>query len=395
MATPAACAVRPASGPCKIGSALTKRGRASAVGVVLAGLCGSAGCVGGNYSLGYDCLPAGTDKELQAAINAQLEVQLCPGALFKLSAPVLLHAGSTLVTYQRPTDPAQMATLQLAEGFTGQNVGVATVGVNGVLPDNVTIASIRFDGNRRMLGPKSMIQLVYVGPGKNYHIVGNVFKDTPGWAHLHVIEPCDSAIVTGNTVETGSLTHDANLGFADGLAISCSHSTIADNIINNISGTGIVYFGGPGTQIRHNTIVESTTSASSGINVGDAVILDHTGVVISDNIIKAMPPSYFQIGIAAGLRIWPKAIKKDVTGVTVSGNIIIGMNHYGLTVDGCLGCTIQDNQVDNWQALATQAPCPPSAPYVASVTAGHASGSLQSGWVDANLDDCVGPPISP
>lgn len=392
---PAACVVRPASGPCKIGSALTKRGRGSSVAVVLASLCAGAGCRGDNYSLGYNCLPTGTDKELQNAINSQQEVLLCPRATFLLSSPVILRNGTTLATFERPTDPDEMATIKLAEGFTGQHIGIGAVPAPpSVSIHDVTIASIRFDGNRRMLGPKTDIQLVYLGPGGNFQVVGNVFTDTPGWTHLHLIEPCDDATVTGNTVQTGTLTHDANMGFADGLSISCRNTTIADNNVYDISGVGIVYYGGPNTIIRHNTVVEMTTSASSGINVGDATTPDHTGVIISDNIIRAVPPTYLHVGIAAGIRLWPKPVKKDVMGVTISGNVITGTARYGLAVDGCLNCNITDNQIANWEPLPAASGCPASAAYVASYTAGHASGNLQPGWVDANLDDCVGPPAT-
>ena len=356
--------------------------------MALACLGGSAGCLGGNYSLGFNCIASGTDVELQAAIDAQSEVLLCPRATFLLSAPVHLHAGSTLATFERPTDPAEMATIKLGGAFTGQTVGIAGVA------SNITIASVRVDGNRHTLGPRDMLQLVYLGPGTNYQVIGNVFTDTPGWTHLHIIEPCDTAAITGNTIETGSLTHDASMHFADGLSISCANSTITDNVVNDISGVGIVYYGGPGTVIRHNTVVEMNTSASSGINVGDAVRLDHTGVVISENIIRALAPSYFQVGISAGLRLWPMH-PKDIMGVTVSGNVITGTLRYGLAVDGCLNCTITENQILNWQPLVAELGCPASAPYVASATAGHASGDLQSGYVDANLDDCVGLPAPP
>ena len=360
--------------------------------MVLAALCAGAGCRGDNYSLGYNCLDGGSDKDLQLAINAQQEVLLCPRAMFMLAAPVILRSGTTLATFGRPSDPAEMATIKLAEGFTGLHIGIGAVPPAGAMVTNVTVASIRIDGNRRMLGPKTDVQLLYLGPGSNFQVIGNVFTDTPGWTHLHLFEPCKNATVTGNTVETGTLTHDANMGFADGLSISCSNSTIADNVVNDISGVGIVYYGGPNTVIRHNTITESATSASSGINVGDATTPDHTGVIISDNIVRSVPPNYFHVGIAAGLRVWTKPVKKDVMGVTVIGNIVTGTTRYGLAVDGCLDCNITDNQVLDWEPLAASMGCPPSAPYVASYTAGHASGNLQPNYVDANLDNCVGLP---
>lgn len=361
------------------------------VGAALACVLSAAACQGQVYSLGINCLLSGNDRDLQAAIDAQPEVLLCPRATFILDSPVTLRAGTILETFQRPTKSSEMATIILGPKFSGLDIGV------GGQASNIQIASVRFDGNRRVLGPRgSRFQLLGMGPGKGYQLIGNVLTDSPGWTHVHLLEPCNSSVIVGNTIETGTLTHDATGNFADGLSISCANTVIANNVINDISGVGIVYFGGPGTTIRNNTITATTTSASSGINVGDAVLLDHTGVVVSGNTIQAHAPHYFHIGIAAGLRVWPMR-NKDIMGVTISNNTISGMTRYSLAVDGCLSCVVQNNQVIDWQPLTTTptAGCPPATSYVANVTAGHADGNLQPGYVDANIDGCVGLPYQP
>ncbi|HEY0709215.1 MAG TPA: right-handed parallel beta-helix repeat-containing protein, partial [Polyangia bacterium] len=220
----------------------------------------------------------------------------------------------------------------------------------------------------------------------------SIFTDTPGWTHLHLLQQCRGARIANNVVESADLPHGL-MGNADGFSIACQDTLIEDNQINDISGVGIVFYGGPGTEIRNNRIVLTTTSAFSGINVGDAIIANHMNVVIENNQIIATGNRYFHIGITAGLHAWVRAEKRSVRGVTVRNNTISGQFRYGLAVDGCPDCVVSGNQISEFRPLPAAPGCPASAPYVASVTNGHAGGSLQPGYVDAVIDDCLGPPI--
>jgi hypothetical protein len=187
------------------------------------------------------------------------------------------------------------------------------------------------------------------------------------------------------------MPHDDTGHWTDGLSISCGHSLVAGNHVNDVTAVGIVYFGGAGTTIRDNVITESTTSAFSGINVGDAIVPDNRGVIVEGNKVVAVGPRYFHTAIAAGLHILNKTT--TVTGVTVRDNTISGMARYGLADDGCLLCTLSGNVLGDWQPLPplpTPTTCPASAGYVAAKTAGGATGSLQPGFVDAKLAGCQG-----
>ena len=205
-----------------------------------------------------------------------------------------------------------------------------------------------------------------------------------------MLEPCDTSTVSHNIVESAARPHADGAALADGFSISCAHTLIEDNQINDISATGIVYFGGPGTTIRNNVIVEATTSADSAINVGDAVVPDHTGVVIEDNQIYASSPRYLHVGIAVGLHVWGRST--TISGVTVRGNRISGMSRYGLAVDGCLDCTVEDNQIADWHPVPTLDACAPPAAYPAALTVAHASGTLQPAFTDEKIDGCLGEP---
>ena len=316
--------------------------------------------------------------------SANKTVLLCPGAQITLDLPLSLVGGLRLLTAGHPTDPNQMATIQLGPSFPPSTRTIETSG------GDVQISAVRFDGNRRVIGTRDEQPLVELGPGDGYVVDGCVFTDSPGWTHLHLIERCSFSTITNNTVENTEypLPHDDTGHWADGLSISCSNSLVAGNHVNDISAVGIVYFGGPNTVIRDNVITETVTSAFSGINVGDAIVPDNTNVMVEHNQLVAVGPRYFHTGLAAGLHILDKTT--TVSKVTFRGNTFAGIARYGLAVDGCLNCTIQGNDVSGWHPLPPLTGCPASARYVAAVTAGGASGALQPGYVNAKLMGCEG-----
>jgi hypothetical protein len=354
------------------------RARALVLTVALA-----AGCRGGTHILGYECVDTGTELDLQAAIDTRDTVLLCKSAVITLSGPVSLKQGLTLETVDEPTDAADMATILLGPNFpVGVGVAVSSGG------SDITIRAVRFDGNRRTLGARDGQIPVELGRGMGYVVDGCAFTDSPGWTHLHLLEPCSGSRITNNVVESADRPHDDSGHWTDGLSISCSNTVISGNSINDISAVGIVYFGGPSSTIADNVITESKTSAFSGINIGDAIVPDNTNVTIADNQIVAVAPRYFHTGIAAGLRVLGKTT--TVSDVFVQDNTIKGMARYGLAVDGCLGCTIGGNDVSAWQPLPPLASCPAPAAYIAAKTAGAATGMLQPGFVDAKIDNCEG-----
>jgi hypothetical protein len=344
-----------------------------------------AGCRGDTLYIGTDCLPSGTGASLAAAIAAQKTVLLCPRAEITLDGPVVLQQGLTLMTAGLPTNPKEMATIRLGPNYPMQG----GPGVRGSGSD-IHIRAVRFDGNRRVIGARDQQALVELGPGHGYTIEGSSFTDSAGWTHLHLIEPCDMSSVLNNVVETAARPHLDGGHWSDGLSIACAHSVIAGNQINDVSSNGIVFFGGPGTIVRDNTITAATTSGWAGINVGDAIVPDNTGVIVEKNHVIAKGPRYFQQGIDAGLHVIGKTA--NIAGVTVRDNVIEGISRYGLVVDGCLDCVVSGNDVTNWHPLPPVMNCPAPAAYVAAVAAGHASGDIAGGYVDAKVDGCPGEP---
>jgi hypothetical protein len=344
---------------------------------------GLAGCTAGTRYIGTKCVPTGTADDLQAALNVQTTVLLCPGAVITLDKSITIYGGTTMLTAGAPTDPSMMATIIMGADYP-DGMGTAVRGAGR----DIHVQAVRFDGNRRQLGPRDSQIPLELGPGGNYTVDGCVFTDSPGWTHLHFLESCDAASITNNVVESAPRPHDNTGHWTDGLSISCAHTLIQGNRINDISANGIVYFGGPGSTIEGNVITETITSAFGGINVGDAIVPDNTGVSVRDNQIIANPPRYFSDGLNAGLHVLGKTA--TVSGVSFTGNTVTGMARYGLADDGCLDCTITGNDVSGWHPLPPLANCPAPSAYVAAVTAMEASGTLQPGYLDAKIDDCPG-----
>jgi Right handed beta helix region len=360
---------------------LTSRRGPAAIGL-LAALAG--GCKGETHYIGTECVPSGTADDLQKVLDVQSTVLLCQRAVISLDKSITVYGGLTLLTAGAPTDPAAMATIILGPDYP-DGMGTAVRGAGR----DIHISAVRFDGNRRVLGWRPSQIPLELGPGGGYTVDHCVFADSAGWTHLHLLESCDVATITNNVVESSARPHGDQGQWTDGLSISCAHALIAENQINDVSSVGIVYFGGPGSTIRDNVITESVTSAFSGINVGDAVVPDNTGVVVDGNHVVAKSPRYFSEGLNAGLHVIGKTA--TVSGVSFTNNKIEGMFRYGLAVDGCLDCTVTGNDVSGYHPLPPlPPPCPWSAPYVAAATAMHASGTLQPGFVDGKIDGCGG-----
>jgi hypothetical protein len=357
---------------------LRPRLTALALAAVLAG-----GCKASTQYIGTECVASGTADDLQAVLDVQRTVLLCPRATITLDKSVTIYGGTTMLTAGAPTDPMEMATIMLGPDYPeGMGTGLRGAG------RDIHVSAVRFDGNRRTLGWRESQIPLELGPGGNYTVDGCVFTDSAGWTHLHFLESCDVATITNNVIQSSARPHDDTGQWTDGLSISCAHTQIADNQIDDVSSNGIVYFGGPGSIISGNVITESTTSAFSGINVGDAIVPDNTGVVVRDNRVVAKPPRYFSEGINAGLHVLGKTT--TVSGVSFIDNTVEGISRYGLGVDGCLDCTVTGNDVTGWHPLPPLANCPAPSAYVAAVTAMHASGTLDPGYLDAKIDGCSG-----
>ena len=127
-----------------------------------------------------------------------------------------------------------------------------------------------------------------------------------------------TSTISDNVVESAPRPHADGAALADGFSISCAHTLIEGNQINDISATGIVYFGGPGTTIRNNVITEDHDQRRLGDQRRRRRRPRPHGRGHREQPDLASSPRYLHVGIAVGLHVWGKSA--TISGVTVRGN---------------------------------------------------------------------------
>jgi parallel beta-helix repeat protein len=343
---------------------------------------------------GAGCLQSGDQNTINAELQAPGdEAVLCPGAVFELSAPVMLSADfQQIYTQGHPTDDRR-ATLRVAA--PGLTTAVYMRDRNGVILSNLVI-----DGNRRTLGPQGGEALIYAGGYSEGQIIrDNQIMDTRSWSSLQLIEghsesqPCEDAVVENNQI--GPAGTSDNMQWADGISLACTNSVVRGNVITDATDGGIVVFGAPGSVIEGNTVRAETRTLLGGINMVDdaAYAGDYTGTVVRNNLIDAAG-AVIRIGLGMGARVWTclpsDAAGHTLKGGTVTGNTLRGEKmQYGFAVDGVSEWTVTGN-VD--AATHTGTPTVDCNGRVASRPAGflynaaRAQGVFQPEFVQGQLD---------
>jgi len=293
------------------------------------------------------CIESGDQQAINASLQSSDSAVLCPGAVFNLTAPVMVVAdGQRIYTAGHPTDDTR-ATLRIVSA--SQTAAVVMRDYSGVVLSNVII-----DGNRRHLGPRSGDALVYAGGYADGQVIRDTrIMNTRSWSSLHLIQghsssqACTNALVEDN--EIGPAGTSDELLWADGISLACSNSTVRRNLIVDATDGGIVIFGAPGSLVEHNTIRAETRTLLGGINMVDFDPYDgsYAGTVVRDNVIAASG-AVIRIGLGMGPRVWgclPSNASNDtVRGGTVTGNTLKGpLMQYGYAVDGVRDWTVTGN----------------------------------------------------
>jgi len=336
------------------------------------------------------CIPSGSQDQINAALSGpNREAVLCQGAVFELTAPVIINAaGQKIYTQGLPTDDRR-ATLRVV----GPEVTTAVIMRDF---DNAMLSNLIVDGNRQALGQRSGDALIYAGGYSSGQIIRNLKVLEPrSWSALHLIEgvpsqPCSNALVEDN--EIGPAGSSANT-WADGISLACTNSTVRNNLIVDATDGGIVVFGAPGSVIEGNTIRAETRTLLGGINLVDFAPYDgnFTGTMVRNNLIEANG-AVIRIGLGMGIHVWgcQPAETKTLYGATVTGNTLRGTKmQYGFAVDGVRDWTVTGN-VD--EATHTGAPSVDCGGVVASQPAGfqynpnRAQGTFQPEFASARLE---------
>jgi hypothetical protein len=349
------------------------------------------------------CLGSGDQNTINARLNGTGAVaNLCPGALFELTGPVVISA-----------DMQEIYTQGLPGDETRATLRIVSPGITSAVImrdyDAAVLSNVIVDGNRTDLGPGSGEALIYAGGASKGQIIrGNRIMDPRSWSALQLIQghsesqPCENALVENNQIGPAGTSDD--LQWADGISLTCKNSIVTGNVITDATDGGIVIFGAPGSVIEGNVIRAETRTLLGGINMVDYDPYDgnYTATVVRDNIIDASG-AVIRIGLGMGQRVWgclpPDSTEFTLTGGTVTGNVLRGEHmQYGFAVDGVRDWTATGN-VD--EAAHTGSPGVDCGGLYASAPAGfqynpaRAEGSFQPEFTEAHLDLALWAIVSP
>ena len=162
------------------------------------------------------CLVSGDQNDINARLRSFGDVAvLCQGAVFELTAPVMINADSQQIyTEGLPVDERR-AVLRIV------STEVTTAVFMRDYSDTL-LASVIIDGNRPNLGYKDGHALVYAGGYSS----GQIFRalkimEPRSWSALHLIEPCSDALIEDNEIGPAG---NPDGTWADGISLACTDS---------------------------------------------------------------------------------------------------------------------------------------------------------------------------
>jgi parallel beta-helix repeat protein len=287
------------------------------------------------------CLAGGDQNTINASLKfGGSEAVLCPGAVFKLTGPVIINSAHQKIYTQGYPEDDLRAVLRIVSDDV-------TTAIQMLDRDAVLISHIIIDGNRPNLGYREGEALVFAGGHSNGQVFRSVKITEPrSWSALHLIEPCTNALVEDSEIGPAGMS---DYTWADGISLACTNSIIRDNLIVDATDGGIVIFGATGSLIENNIIRAETRTLLGGIHMVEPVLYNgnFTGTIVQNNIIDASG-AVIRIALPMGPRVWlcldqGETIPIPYGGVVIN-NILRGDHmQYGFAVDGVSDWTVLDN----------------------------------------------------
>jgi len=348
------------------------------------------------------CIPSGSQVEINASLRGPGSTAiLCQGAVFELTAPVVINAeGQQIYTQGLPTDERR-AILRIVSPDLSTAIIMRDY-------DNAILSHLIVDGNRPALGHRGGDALIYAGGSSSGQVIRNLKIIEPrSWSALHLIQghpapapPCSNALVEDNEIGPAGSSNET---WADGISLACTNSTLRNNLIVDATDGGIVIFGAPGSLIEGNTIRAETRTLLGGINLVDFDPYEgnYTGTVIKNNLIDASG-AVIRIGLGMGIRVWgcwPAGTEKTLYGAAVTGNTLRGTKmQYGFAVDGVRDWTATGNLDEATHAGVPSVDCGgvlASAPAGFQFNPNRAQGNFQPEFQLARLELALWAIVSP
>lgn len=333
--------------------------------------------------------------QLQNTLTAGMSVALPQESVVMVNATIDIPAGVTLSTAGTPNvaHHALQARLIRASGFSGPLVSL----------HSGSLKSVWVDGQRAKSDTYNQLAInVEIDGGSGVVVDNDFISNSLGWSNIHSYgsldgAPCASNTITNNVVAAFSGTHKPNYA-TDGLSLGCENTTVTGNQIVDPTDVGIVVFTAyPAVQksVVQNNVVISAGHSAYGAYAMDALTSDRnpsadfTGASIASNKFFSGQSTHFVIGLAVGSNPW---FSNGVlgTGGSFTANTNDGVTTNvvaGIVVSGMLNATVQSN--DLIVNLVTGISQCPNGDILASISAGKASGSIQSPFQDVAVVGCM------
>lgn len=287
------------------------------------------------------CLPSGDQDDINAVLREEGSVAvLCQDAVFELSGPVVVDADRQQIYTEGFPEDEHRAVLRIV------SADVATAVVMRDYSD-VVLSHVIIDGNRPSLGYQSGDALIYAGGYSTGQVIrANRIIEPRSWSALHLIEPCNDALVENNDIGPAGYPDGT---WADGISLACTNSIVRNNRIVDATDGAIVIFAATGSIIEDNLIRAETRTLLGGIHLVDSYLYggDYTGTIVRNNIIESAG-AVIRIAVPMGTRVW-LCLDQDedvntIFGGTVTNNILRGEKvQYGFIADGVRDWTVSAN----------------------------------------------------
>lgn len=287
------------------------------------------------------CLASGDQNDINARLRLFGDVAvLCQGAVFELTAPVMITADSQQIYTEGFPFDERRAVLRIVSPEVTTAVLMRDY-------SDILLGYVIIDGNRPNLGYKDGDALIYAGGYSS----GQIFRalkimEPRSWSALHLMEPCSDALVEDNDIGPAGSSDGT---WADGISLACTNSIVRNNRIVDATDGAIVIFEAPGSIVEDNIIRAETRTLLGAIHMvaNDLYGGNYTGTIVRNNIIES-DGAVIRIGIPMGVRTWlcldATTTVNTIYGGSVTNNILRGEKvQYGFIVDGVRDWTVIDN----------------------------------------------------
>ncbi len=309
---------------------------------------------------GYD---PKTGAALQAIINqtpAGGVVQLAQRAVVRITQPLVVKAGVTVITAGAPTPRHYLSQARLVrEGPLYRDAFVK-------LHSGARLLHVWVDGHRGR--PENHLHEAFnvaLMGGTGTEISQARVSETTGGSSIVAYntfagEPCVRNVISYNLVTSWSAAHAVVAGasrWADGITVACGDTTVVGNGIIDASDVALIVFlstpFNQASQAVSNQILSAGNSAFAALAAngeGKPVpTTTHTfyGAQLSNNLLWTSPNTHFQIALEVGTRPHFGNQSEPGIGVTVNGNATpsgsFAIVSTGIAVSGMYNATVQGN----------------------------------------------------